>query len=122
MKNLYKVSKEYSKKEKAILYILTTLIVSLLFYISFRQDKMRDTALSKGKKIKAIISKVYCTNAKSKSSLYFIDEKNVVRHVNVTYYQCNLYRPGDTITVFVNEQDDWYEIDPATVRQVDAQN
>ena len=116
MKNLYvKPPTEYSRKTKAILYVVTAFIAALLIYINYGQNKMYETTSKTGKRFQTVITNVDCTNGKTRSRLYFKYENNEVKHVNVTYSQCNMFNIGDTISVFVNEKEEWFEIDPTSL-------
>ena len=118
MNNLYiKPPGEYSKREKIILYTTAVLIIAFFVFINYYQTSKNEKTIRNGKKLKTRIIDVGCTTGKGKSRLYFRDEHNQIKHVNVTYLQCKEFRDGDTISIFVNVMDDWYEIDPASLMQ-----
>ena len=105
-----------------MLYVLTGIIVVFLVLSSYyKRNRYADT-VSTGKKFKTAVTNVWCSNGKGRSSLYFITEKGEVQHVNVSYQDCERYKLGDTIQVYVSTGGDWYEIDPASQLFVNPEN
>ena len=76
---------------------------------------MYNKTINNGGRINTSIIQIDCRSGKTKSRLYFRNLKHEVKHINVSFHQCNSYKIGDTITVFINEENDWYEIDPSTL-------
>ncbi|MCU7549572.1 hypothetical protein OCK74_10630 [Chitinophagaceae bacterium LB-8] len=66
--------------------------------------------------IRTTIIDISFSNGNRKSKLYFRNSQNEVKHVNVNYSECQEYKHGDTITVYANDESDWYEIAPSTLR------
>lgn len=89
--------------------------------ISYKRKRHFDT-VSTGKKINATITRVLCSGRKGTSSLYFANEKGEIQHVNVSSRDCQRYKNGDTIQVYVSQKGDWYEIDPASQLFVNPEN
>lgn len=67
--------------------------------------------INTGLKIKTAIINIDCSNGRTKSRLYFKNSKKQIKHVNVNRIECEKYKIGDTIFVFENDKNDWYEID-----------
>lgn len=112
----HKIPVNYSRKEKLVIYIVGVFVVSLLAYTGFYQyKKYRDTFVN-GVNFKARIIEVGCSGAGTYSRLYFSNLKKEKKHVNVSKSDCLLFKVGDTISVFENKKEDWYEIDPASLR------
>ena len=111
MKNYIEQPSNYSRKARLIIYSLGITVLAFLVFMIYYHKKMYIETLSSGKKFHATIINVHCTTGKGKSSLYFKDEGNEVRHVNVRYTECETFRRGDTILVFKHRDNDWYELD-----------
>jgi hypothetical protein len=122
LKRIAKQPVTYSKRTTVMLYALTVLIVVFLVFGSYyKRNRYADT-VSTGKKLKTVVTNVWCTEGKGRSSLYFVTEKGEVQHVNVSYRDCQRYKRGDTIQVSVSKTEDWYEIDPASQLFVNPEN
>jgi hypothetical protein len=112
----------YSKKATIFLYVLTGLIaVFLISVISYKRKRYFDT-VSTGKKMQTAVTRVLCSGRKATSSLYFANEKGEIQHVNVSPRDCQRYKSGDTIQVYVSQKGDWYAIDPASQTFVNPEN
>lgn len=87
-----------------------------LIYITLYQQNRANETIQSGKLVRTKLTSIYCANGKSKSSLYFRNSEGVIKHVNISYPDCLKFKRGDTIGVFENMEDDWYEIDPASLK------
>ena len=104
-----KPPREYSKKEKIFLYLLTAVVIVFLVGFSLWKDHEYNRTLSEGIKLKVRIRSVYCTSGRARSSVFFLDRNNTMKHANVDK-NCYKYKQGDTITVLHNQKLDWYYI------------
>lgn len=112
----------YSKRTTVILYVITGVIFAfLILVISYKRKRYFDT-VSTGKKIKTVVTRVLCSRRRGTSSLYFANEKGEIQYVNVSNRDCQRYKSGDTIQVYVSQKGDWYEIDPGSQLFVDPEN
>ena len=112
MNNLYiKPQKDYSKREKRFILIIAIIVSAAFFYILYYQNKKFNATIQNRKIIETAIIKVECFNGRGRSRLYFRNYKNEVKHVNVDYSKCIMYRTGNVIAVFIDEENDWYVID-----------
>lgn len=107
----YQLKVSYSMKGKLVIYLLAAVVISFLLFMQYYQNKRHNEAEIRGAKIRVLITKVSCNNGRLKSSLYFRNRRNEVKHVNVSYVVCKQHKEGDTVIVFANEANDWYEID-----------
>jgi hypothetical protein len=78
---------------------------------------MYHDTIQNGIKITTVIIKTDCTQGRSKSKLYFKDSKNKREYVSLNYTYCSIFNVGDTISVYKNQEKDWYEIDPLMLIQ-----
>ncbi len=100
MKNYIVQASNYSRKARLIIYSLGIVVLAFLVLMFYYNKKIHSETLSSGKRFYATIINVDCTRGKGKSSLFFKNEGNEVRHVNVRYTDCETFRRGDTISVF----------------------
>jgi hypothetical protein len=112
----HKVPVSYTKKEKLIIYVVGAIVVSLLAYTGFYQyKKYRDTFVN-GINFKTQIIEVSCTGGGTKSRFYFRNMKGDKKYVNVSKSDCLLFKVGDSISVFENKTEDWYEKEPGATQ------
>lgn len=104
------------KHYKRILYIGFCLIVACLIFVIYFQNKKAKETIQSGNLIKTVVRNIDCTIGKSKSRLYFKNSDGIIKHVNLQYSDCLKFNKGDTIGVFENKEDDWYEIDPNALK------
>jgi hypothetical protein len=114
----HKVPVSYTKKEKLIIYVVGAIVVLLLAYMGFYQYKKYRDTLVNGIKFKTQIIEVSCTGGSTKSRLYFRNMNEYKKHVNVKKSDCLLFKVGDSISVFENKTEDWYEIDPGCLHSL----
>jgi hypothetical protein len=106
----------FSKRGKIIISALCILAFSIPVFVSYYQSKMYDETINAGRNIKTSIINIGCNSGRSKSRLYFRDTKKEVKHVNVSNTECQMFKIGDTISVYENTDKDWYEIDPSSLK------
>lgn len=106
----------YSKRSKLIIYVLGGAVVAFLVFMYYYQAKMSSETMLSGEKLLVVVINVECISTKTKGRLYFKNDKDVVKHVNLSYGDCKEYKIGDTISVYNNKDDDWYELDPTLQR------
>ena len=83
---------------------------------------MYTETVTTGVKMKVRVANVTCTEGKGRSSLWFRNDNNEVKHVNIPLSDCKNFKVGDSITIFVNKDNDWYEIDPAMLKAEQRNN
>lgn len=72
---------------------------------------MHDETLESEEKQFTTILNIDCTMSnKSKSRLYFKDDRGQMQHVNVGYTDCKRYSIGDTIQIYKNKEGSWFEL------------
>ena len=106
----------FSKRQKIIIYSLGILAFAFPIVVSYYQNKMYNDTINTGINIKTPIIKIGCTTGRSKSRLYFRNNKKEVKHVNVSDTECQKFKIGDTISIYENNNHDWYEIDPLSLK------
>ena len=102
---------KYSKTQRLFIYITGAIVILFLILSSPVHDRTDRDTFKKGKKLRVAVLNVICTDGKAQSSLYFRNNNNEVKHVNVNYHDCLKYKAGDSITVILNKESDWYLLD-----------
>jgi hypothetical protein len=79
---------------------------------------MYGETINNGLRYTVSITHVDCVIKPGMAKLYFRDEQRKVHHVNVPYRFCKSFKVGDSVSVFINLDSDWYEIDPMSLKEV----
>jgi hypothetical protein len=117
LKSPLRQQEPYSRKTTLIIYALGGLAIAFIVFVQFSQGKTYNETVTKGVKIRTTVIDIGCTDSKrAKSRLYFRNSRNEIKHINISYLECMKYKVGEPISLYANEEGDWYEIDPNLVR------
>jgi len=105
----------FSKRGRIFIYILGILAIAFFPVVMYYQNKTYTDTIKIGKNFTTAIINIECSERRSKSRLYIKNQKNELKHVTVNYFQCTRYKIGDIISVYVNQDKDFYVLSPSSL-------